>query len=208
MPSQKTIPQVRSPQRKRGRERVAALLDAAALCFVEKGYDASTMTEIAARAEASIGSLYQFFPTKEVLAQALMAEHSKVLFARMDRLDSRAASWNSDELAARLIRLFVDFRRKHPSFAVLVEAHAAASAEQGPGIRQEVRDRLCSILHNHLPTHPLPSLRAPAMVVQQLMKAAVALQIESSTATRHAAQTQLRRALQLYLHDLARHASP
>jgi AcrR family transcriptional regulator len=40
--------------------------------FAEKGYDAVTMTEVAARAGAPIGSLYQFFPSKETLADALL----------------------------------------------------------------------------------------------------------------------------------------
>ena len=77
MPSQKTSPAARTPQRKRGHERVASLLAAAAECFVDKGYDAATMTEIAARAGASIGSLYQFFPTKESLALAMVVEHAQ-----------------------------------------------------------------------------------------------------------------------------------
>ena len=58
--------------RRRGRERVAALLAAAATVFAERGYEAATMTEVAARAGASIGSLYQFFPTKELLAEGQM----------------------------------------------------------------------------------------------------------------------------------------
>ena len=40
----------RAPQRQRGKLRVASLTAAAAALFVEKGYDATTMTEIAARA--------------------------------------------------------------------------------------------------------------------------------------------------------------
>jgi len=49
----------RAPKRARGKQRVAELLEAAAAVFAEKGYEAATMTEIAARARAPIGSLYQ-----------------------------------------------------------------------------------------------------------------------------------------------------
>lgn len=66
-----SAPVARQPKRERGRQRVEALLDAAALVFLERGMEAATMTEIAARAGASIGSLYQFFPNKAVLALAL-----------------------------------------------------------------------------------------------------------------------------------------
>jgi AcrR family transcriptional regulator len=61
----------KEPKRERGKQRVAALIDAGAELFAEKGYEATTMTEIASRAGAAIGSLYQFFPSKEALAEAL-----------------------------------------------------------------------------------------------------------------------------------------
>jgi len=63
MASQKSIEAV-APKRQRGRERVAAILDAAAQLFIEQG-QAVTMTEIAARSGTAIGSLYRFFPTRE-----------------------------------------------------------------------------------------------------------------------------------------------
>ena len=60
------------PKRRRGELRVASLLAAAAEVIAERGYEAATMAEIAARAGAQIGSLYHFFPNKEVLADALI----------------------------------------------------------------------------------------------------------------------------------------
>ena len=54
----------KEPKRERGKQRVAALIDAGAELFAEKGYEATTMTEIASRAGAAIGSLYQFFPVQ------------------------------------------------------------------------------------------------------------------------------------------------
>ena len=60
------------PKRQRGKQRVAELLAAGAAVFAERGYAAATMTESAARAEAPIGSLYQFFPSKEALADTLV----------------------------------------------------------------------------------------------------------------------------------------
>src|SRR5258708_7444490 len=47
-------PTARVPQRRRGRARVAALLAAAAEEFAAQGYEAATMTAIAARARAAI----------------------------------------------------------------------------------------------------------------------------------------------------------
>ena len=204
MPSHNSSQAGRSPQRRRGHERVAALLAAASACFVEKGYDATTMTEIAARAEASIGSLYQFFPTKESVAEALMNDHAEALYARMERLLAQTPGWNADELAARLIRTFADYRRQHPSFVALVEAGGSLPPMLGRTIRQRMRDYLCQILAIHAPGLAAGDLRPAAMVVQQLMKAAVALQNEHPASLRQAAQNQLRSALALYLEKLSK----
>jgi AcrR family transcriptional regulator len=179
------------------------LLAAASGCFAEKGFDAATMTEIAARAGASIGSLYQFFPTKELLAEALMVEHGEALNARMERLVAQASGWDTDELAARLIRTFADYRRQHPSFVALTEAAGALPSSLSRTIRQRMRDYLCQILAIHAPGLAAGELRPAAMVVQQLMKAAVALQNEQPASLRNAAQAQLRRALANYLETLA-----
>jgi AcrR family transcriptional regulator len=203
MASHNSSPAGRSPQRRRGHERVAALLAAASGCFAEKGFDASTMTEIAARAGASIGSLYQFFPTKELLAEALMAEHGEALNARMERLVAQATGWDTDELAARLIRTFADYRRRHPSFVALTEAAGSLAPSLSRTIRQRMRDYLCQILAIQAPGLAAGELRPAAMVVQQLMKAAVALQNEQPASLRNAAQAQLRRALANYLKTLA-----
>src|SRR6478736_6646670 len=85
MPSQKSSLDLtkRSPKQKRGWERVAVLTEAAARVFLDKGYEAATMTEIAAEAKSSIGSLYQFFPTKVLLAEALHLERLRQLNAAL-----------------------------------------------------------------------------------------------------------------------------
>lgn len=203
MASQKTSQSGRAPTRRRGHERVAALLAAASECFVEKGFDATTMTEIAARAEASIGSLYQFFPTKEAVAEALITGHANGLNEHMERLVAQTPEWNTEELAARLIRTFADYRRQHPSFVALVELAGMLPSMLGRTIRQRMRDYLSQILAIHAPGIAAGELRPAAMVVQQLMKAAVALENEQPATLRKAAQTQLQQALTLYLRALA-----
>src|ERR1700743_2654516 len=80
---------VRAPKRERGKQRVSELLVAAAAVFAEKGYEAATMTEIAARAAAPIGSLYQFFPSKEALADTLVQNYVALLTADLKSLEAQ-----------------------------------------------------------------------------------------------------------------------
>jgi hypothetical protein len=73
------VPQARTPQRRNGKLRVAAILKAGEAVIAEKGYEAATMAEIAARSNTKIGSLYRFFPNKEVLANALILQGPRKL---------------------------------------------------------------------------------------------------------------------------------
>jgi AcrR family transcriptional regulator len=59
----------------RGEKRVAGLLEAAAAIFAEVGFEAATMRDIAERAGASIGSLYQFYRNKDVVARAIKTQY-------------------------------------------------------------------------------------------------------------------------------------
>ena len=65
----------RLPRQERGERRVAAIMEAAAALLDEVGYDAMTVSAVAARAGAPIGSIYQFFPNKEAIAQTLAAHY-------------------------------------------------------------------------------------------------------------------------------------
>ncbi|WP_158880784.1 TetR/AcrR family transcriptional regulator [Rhodanobacter sp. L36] len=204
MTSQKSTASAKAPQRQRGRERVASLLDAAAACFVDKGYEAATMTEIAARAGAAIGSLYQFFPTKEALAHALMTQYTQSLQQHLQQLAAQSGDWNDDQLGTQLIRLLVAFRRRHPAFAVLAESLASLPAVRGLAIRQHLREGLQELLGQRITHLSSSELHAAAVVVLQLMKAAVALSAEVGLVGRKSALEQLERALQLYLASLAK----
>jgi AcrR family transcriptional regulator len=95
------------PQREVGRQRVAELMEAAAEVIQERGLEAATMAEIAARADAKIGSLYRFFPSKEAVADALMRHYAEVLQAEYDALHARAGDSTPEELADILIDLLV-----------------------------------------------------------------------------------------------------
>lgn len=95
------------PQREVGRQRVAELMDAAANVIHERGFEAATMAEIAARAGAKIGSLYRFFPNKEALAEALMRRYVEVLQAEYAAIHAHAADATPEALADTLIDLLV-----------------------------------------------------------------------------------------------------
>src|ERR1700747_193804 len=102
-PREKNTARARAPQRERGKRRVAALLEAALALFAEKGYDAVTMTEVAARAGAPIGSLYQFFPSKEAMADAILDGFGELLHDALGAIEERAATLTIPDLVDALL---------------------------------------------------------------------------------------------------------
>jgi AcrR family transcriptional regulator len=61
----------RRPVQQRSAARVERMLEACATLIDEVGYDGVTTTLIAERAGVAVGSLYQFFPDKRAVVQAL-----------------------------------------------------------------------------------------------------------------------------------------
>ena len=60
----------------RSRATVDALIEATARILVKEGFDKASTNRIAAKAGVSVGSLYQYFPSKEALVVAVMERHS------------------------------------------------------------------------------------------------------------------------------------
>ena len=189
----------RPPQRERGRLRVAALLDAGRAAFAAKGFEGATMTEIAAQAGASIGSLYQFFPTKELLAEAIMSSDTDELVAKLRTFEAAAPGWSPSEVADHLAPALVKFRTDHPAFAVLLET-TGAPAELAAAAGRAVRERVRAILAAAAPGQPAARLDAAAAAVQQVMKSAVAVKALGGRIA-PAALEELKVMLRLYLAD-------
>src|SRR5690348_15509443 len=60
----------------RSRATVDALVEATARILVKEGFDKASTNRIAEAAGVSVGSLYQYFPSKEALVVAVMDRHN------------------------------------------------------------------------------------------------------------------------------------
>ena len=75
MPSPSTATPSETPRRARRKEaRPGELIEAALALFVEKGFAATRVEEVAARAGVSKGTLFLYFPSKEDLFKAVVRE--------------------------------------------------------------------------------------------------------------------------------------
>jgi AcrR family transcriptional regulator len=109
----------RVPVQGRSVARVNRMLDACAQLVVEVGYDGLTTTLLAERAGVAIGSVYQFFPDKRAIVQALTLRN---LEAYLQRLSSRLSQeqsthwWGAVDAA---IDEYIAMYRTTPGFRTL-----------------------------------------------------------------------------------------
>ena len=109
----------RVPVQGRSVARVARMLDACAELVDEIGYEALTTTILAERAGVAIGSIYQFFPDKRAVVQALTL---RSLEAYLERLSGRLSEstfphwWDGVDAG---IDEYIDMHRTVPGFRTL-----------------------------------------------------------------------------------------
>jgi AcrR family transcriptional regulator len=95
-------------------QRREAILKAARHVFWQKGYLAATMPQIAAAAEIASGTLYLYFPSKEVLYVELLIEGYVILHSQLER--AVAQQKVPARQAQALIDGFFDFARNNPEY--------------------------------------------------------------------------------------------
>jgi len=167
----------RAPKRERGKQRVSELLEAAARVFAEKGYEAATMTEIAARAGAPIGSLYQFFPAKGVLADTLVQNYVALLEGDLQVLQARGGRISVPALVEGLFGVLRGHPGERAAALPLAEARMDERARRVT-FRHMLRKNIAAILRGRAPQLSAEDAREMAIVVVQLMKAASSLSDE------------------------------
>lgn len=137
------------PTQERSKARLERILDVADAVFAESGYDAATMEEIAARAETSIGSLYQFFPNKKALFAALRTRYldrARELFEALLTGDAVARPWQA--LLDEIIDAFWRFHCDLPGFRA-VWMHQSITAEMldaGDKMNQIIAARVADVI--------------------------------------------------------------
>jgi AcrR family transcriptional regulator len=95
------------------------MLDACAELIDEVGYDGLSTTLLAERAGVAIGSVYQFFPDKRAIVQALTLRNVEAYLARLaERIPAgELAHWSDGVDGA--IEEYIELHRSVPGFRTL-----------------------------------------------------------------------------------------
>jgi AcrR family transcriptional regulator len=169
----------RIPCQERGERRVAELIGAAESVIAEAGYEGATMCAIAERAGASIGSLYQFFPGKPAITQALRSHYVEQFDQMCAPLAEQARTLNLETFVSHLIDLTVLFVDSHPAFLALLDA--PRSTRTSPAIRNLLRERFAGFFLARKPRMSKAKALQLATVTLHIMKALNQLYTELSS---------------------------
>jgi AcrR family transcriptional regulator len=98
----------------RSRATVDALLEATARILLKEGYDKASTNRIAEVAGVSIGSLYQYFPSKEALVAAVIDRHTQQVSQVTRKAVVKMAARPIEDAAREFVSVAIDAHRINP----------------------------------------------------------------------------------------------
>jgi len=194
MISYSSIAPRRIPQQKRGQRRVDSFLQAAAAVIAEMGYERATMSVIAQRSHSSVGSLYQFFPNKLALAEALRNQCIRNIEQSWKTLGRQAGDMSAEDLTSRLVELQIEIIKNRPVLLALLDVPPVSQAR-----RELIRARIAEVLISHKPRMSRATALRIASVVQQVSRGLLMLYAQAGASERIAIIEEFKAVLTGYL---------
>lgn len=112
----------KAPRQERAKATVDAIVQAMTRVLIKSGWEAASTNRVAAEAGVSVGSLYQYFPSKEALVLAVMELHALKMTGRLQQRMAQLATATLEEAAAELTHLFIANHQTNPKLhRVLIE---------------------------------------------------------------------------------------
>jgi AcrR family transcriptional regulator len=138
----------KKPRQDRSLATVDAILDATARVLCTTGYDRASTNRIARAAGVSVGSLYQYFPSKEALVAALAGRHMGQMISIVRAKLSEMATAPMPVAVRTIIMAMFDAHAVDPKLhKVLIEqVPRIGRLENLRGVEHEVETLVASLL--------------------------------------------------------------
>jgi AcrR family transcriptional regulator len=99
----------------RSRATVDALVEATARILVREGFEKASTNRIAEIAGVSVGSLYQYFPSKEALVAAVIDRHNEEIMGIVRAALAEVANLPIEKAVRRLVTVAIEAHRINPN---------------------------------------------------------------------------------------------
>src|SRR6185437_679473 len=104
----------------RSRATVDALVEATARILVREGFDKASTNRIAEVAGVSVGSLYQYFPSKEALVATLIDRHNQEVMKSVRAELAEAVNLPIEQAVRKLVAVSLKAHRDHPKLQLVL----------------------------------------------------------------------------------------
>ncbi|PDT86904.1 TetR family transcriptional regulator [Bradyrhizobium sp. Y36] len=104
----------KNASQERSRATVDALVEATARILVRDGFEKASTNRIAEVAGVSVGSLYQYFPSKEALVAAVIDRHNEEIMGIVRAALTEVADLPIDKAVRKLVTVAIDAHRINP----------------------------------------------------------------------------------------------
>uniref|UniRef100_UPI003C7CDC28 TetR/AcrR family transcriptional regulator n=1 Tax=Pseudomonas veronii TaxID=76761 RepID=UPI003C7CDC28 len=145
------------PIQDRSKRTVQAILQAASQVLVRSGYENTTTGSIAERAGVSIGTLYQYFPNKELLVASVIEDHFKEVLSTVESAMRTHINSSRDAWLRAIIYSSLEAHRLQPDLHKVLIEQVPRVGKYAQAL--ELSEKLCSLLQEHL-AHHLPGTPA------------------------------------------------
>lgn len=159
----------KKPKQERSAAMVEALIEAAARVFVKEGYAKATTNKIAAAAGVSVGSLYQYFPSKDAIAVELLRRYREGLIEVVSTRLSGVTDESFEEVVRGLLGDLVRAKNIDPALhRVLIEQVLRTTARKElEGFEDALESALATALD--AAKVPLPNRELAAFVLVRVV---------------------------------------
>ncbi len=159
----------KSPVQARSTASVSAILEATIQVLLDVGKERLTTTRVAYRAGVSVGTLYQYFPNKSALLQAVLRNHLESVADALEEVSREERGSPLPQMATRVVDAFLAAKMKH--FKTSVALYAVSSDVDGWKIAHKMGVRVNKAIVSMLATAHDPLIKDTQLVASMIQGA-------------------------------------
>lgn len=157
------------PVQARSTATVDAILEATIQVLLQMGKEQLTTTRVAVRAGVSVGTLYQYFPNKRSLLQAVLQRHLEGVTEAVERICSQQKGQPLEDMAAALVGAFLEAKMRNVQTSVAL--YSVSSDVDAMRIVKRTAARFNKAISDLLTTASEPLATDPELVASILQGA-------------------------------------
>jgi AcrR family transcriptional regulator len=159
----------KSPVQARSTTSVNAILEATIQVLLDVGKERLTTTRVAQRAGVSVGTLYQYFPNKSALLQAVLRQHLETVAEALEEVCREEKNSPLPQMVTKLVETFLSAKMRELKKSSAL--YSVSSDVDGAKVAREIAARLIKTMAAALANAREPLGKDPQLVASLIQGA-------------------------------------